>query len=151
MNLSKKNQEHKTNTVVAMSKKVILSVAVMAALGVTSCKEETKKETDTTTTEVSKEMAMTEISFGVRGNCGMCKTTIEKAANSVEGVTSANWDVDQKKIDVSFDDAKTDAMAIHHAVAASGYDTEKVSGSEEAYNNLPGCCKYDHDMMMNIK
>ena len=130
-------------------KKVILSVAVIAALGLTSCKNETKKETETTTTEMSKDMAMTDLSFGVRGNCGMCKNTIEKAANGVEGVASANWDVDKKKIDVSFDDTKTDAMAIHKAIAASGYDTEKVAGDEEAYKNLPGCCQYDHDMMMN--
>ena len=131
-------------------KRVILSIAVIAALGLTSCKNETKKETETTTTtEMSKDMAMTELSFGVRGNCGMCKNTIEKAANRVEGVASANWDVDKKKIDVSFDDTKTDAMAIHKAIAASGYDTEKVAGDEEAYNGLPGCCKYDHEMAMN--
>ncbi|WP_411767807.1 heavy-metal-associated domain-containing protein [Winogradskyella sp. A3E31] len=130
-------------------KKVILSVAAIAVLGFTSCKNETKKETETTTTEMSKDMAMTNLSFGVRGNCGMCKSTIEKAANGVEGVASVNWDVDKKKIDVSFDDSKTDAMAIHKAIAASGYDTEKVEGDEEAYEDLPGCCKYDHDMMMN--
>ena len=130
-------------------KKVILSVAVIIAMGLTSCKNETKKVEETTTTEVSKEIAMTDLSFGVRGNCGMCKSTIEKAANSVEGVASANWDVDKKKIDVSFDDTKTDAMAIHKAIAASGYDTEKVTGSEEAYKYLPGCCQYDHEMAMN--
>ncbi len=129
--------------------KVILSVAVIVAMGLTSCKNEAKKIEETTTTEVSNEIAMTDLSFGVRGNCGMCKNTIEKAANSVEGVASANWDVDKKKIDVSFDDTKTDAMAIHNAIAASGYDTEKVAGNEEAYKNLPGCCQYDHEMMMN--
>ncbi|WP_028283543.1 heavy-metal-associated domain-containing protein [Olleya marilimosa] len=129
--------------------KVILSVAAIVAIGLTSCKNETKKVEETTTMEVSKEMAMTDLSFGVRGNCGMCKNTIEKAANGVEGVSNANWDVDKKKIDVSFDDTKTNAMAIHNAIAASGYDTEKVAGSEDAYNSLPGCCKYDHEMMMN--
>tara|TARA_R110000850_G_scaffold262620_2_gene391304 strand:- start:1298 stop:1792 length:495 start_codon:yes stop_codon:yes gene_type:complete len=149
MNFSKKNHEHKNKNVIDVSKKVILSVAVIAALGLTSCKNETKKETETTTTEMSKDMAMTDLSFGVRGNCGMCKNTIEKAANGVEGVASANWDVDKKKIDVSFDDTKTDAMAIHKAIAASGYDTEKVAGNKEAYKNLPGCCQYDHEMMMN--
>ncbi|MBT8304102.1 MAG: cation transporter [Bacteroidia bacterium] len=130
-------------------KKVILSLTVIVALGLTSCKNETKKETETTTTEVSKNMAMTELSFGVRGNCGMCKSTIEKAANGVEGVESANWDVDKKKIDVSFDDTKTNAMAIHEAIAASGYDTEKMAGNEDSYKNLPGCCQYDHEMAMN--
>lgn len=130
-------------------KNVTLIIAVIAALGFTSCKNDTKTESETTTTETSKDMAMTDISFGVRGNCGMCKTTIEKAANGVEGVTSANWDVDKKTIEVSFDDNKTDPMAIHKAIAASGYDTEKVAGDEDAYNNLPSCCQYDHDMMMN--
>ena len=130
-------------------KKVILSVAVIAALSLTSCKNETKKETETTTTEMSKDMAMTDLSFGVRGNCGMCKDTIEEAANGVDGVASANWDVDKKRIDVSYDDGKTDALAIHKAIAASGYDTEKVAGDEEAYKDLPSCCQYDHTMEMN--
>ncbi len=130
-------------------KKIILSVAVIAALGLTSCKNETKQEKETTTTEVSKDIAMTELSFGVRGNCGMCKSTIEKAANGVEGVASANWDKNKKKIDVSFNKAKTNEMEIHKAIAASGYDTEKVAGDEEAYDGLPSCCKYDHEMMMN--
>lgn len=130
-------------------KKVVLSVFIIAAMSLTSCKNDTKQETVPTTTEVTNEMAMTDIAFGVRGNCGMCKTTIEKAANSVDGVAKATWDVDKKKIDVSFDDNKTDAISIHNAIASSGYDTEKVAGNEEAYNNLPGCCKYDHEMMMN--
>ena len=131
-------------------KKVILSIAVIAGLAFTSCKNEAKKEIKTTTTEISAAVVKTNLTFGVRGNCGMCKMTIEKAANSVEGVASAIWDVDQKKIDISFDDGKIDAVAIHKAIAASGYDTEQVAGNEEAYDGLPGCCKYDHAMMMNV-
>jgi mercuric ion binding protein len=130
-------------------KKIILSVAVIAALGLSSCKNETKKDSNTTDTEISNETAMTNVSFGVRGNCGMCKTTIEKAANNVEGVATATWDVDKKKIEVSFDEAKTDAIVIHKAIAASGYDTDKVKGDLDAYEGLPGCCKYDHSMEMN--
>lgn len=131
-------------------KKVILSVAIIATMGLTSCKNETKPK-ETVTTEAATKVAMTDLSFGVRGNCGMCKTTIEEAVAKVEGISKANWDKDKKKIDVSFDETKTDAMAIHKAIAASGYDTEKMSGNEEAYENLPGCCKYDHSMEMNIE
>ena len=130
-------------------KKVILSVAVIIAMSLISCKNETKQKEVTSTTEVSKEIAMTDLSFGVRGNCGMCKNTIEKAANGVEGVAKATWNVDKKKIEVSFDDTKTNSEAIHKAIAASGYDTEKVLGIAEAYEGLPGCCKYDHEMVMN--
>ena len=130
-------------------KKVILSIAVITAMAFTSCKNEAKKETKTIATEVSKEVAIVDLTFGVRGNCGMCKSTIEKAANSIEGVASATWDVDKKKVDDYFDANKTNAMTIHNAIAASGYDTEKGEGSEEAYKDLPGCCKYDHEMAMN--
>ncbi|MFB1039402.1 MAG: heavy-metal-associated domain-containing protein [Polaribacter sp.] len=131
-------------------KKLILSLAVITGLVFTSCKNVAKKEITTTTTEVSGGEAKTNLTFGVRGNCGMCKMTIEKAANSVEGVASAIWDVNQKKIDISFGDGKIDAVAIHKAIAASGYDTEQVAGNEEAYDGLPGCCKYDHAMVMNV-
>jgi copper chaperone CopZ len=131
-------------------KKLILSLAVITALVFTSCKNVAKKEIKTTTTEVSVTAIKTNLTFGVRGNCGMCKKTIEKAANSVDGVSSAIWDVNQKKIAVSFDDSKIDAVAIHKAIAASGYDTEQVAGNEEAYDGLPGCCKYDHAMVMNM-
>ncbi|MFH4964442.1 heavy-metal-associated domain-containing protein [Gaetbulibacter sp. M235] len=131
-------------------KKLILSVSVIAAIVFTSCKNEAKKDNEPTAkTEQIKDVAMANISFGVRGNCEMCKSTIEKAANSVEGVSKAVWDVDAKKIDVSFDDTKTNEMAIHNAIAGSGYDTEKMSANPEAYSELPSCCQYDHEMAMN--
>ncbi|MFV0540088.1 MAG: heavy-metal-associated domain-containing protein [Aestuariibaculum sp.] len=122
-------------------KQVFLSLAVVMALVFTGCKDETKKTAETANLATA--------SFGVRGNCGMCKKTIEKAANGVEGVASADWDKAKKKIDVSFNGDKTNTDAIEKAIAASGYDTEHVAGSEEAYKNLPGCCQYDHNMAMN--
>jgi mercuric ion binding protein len=131
-------------------KKVILSVAIIATMGLTSCKNETKPK-KTVITEAAKKLSMNDLSFGVRGNCGMCKTTIEEAVTKVKGISKANWDKDKKKIDVSFDETKTDVRAIHKAIAASGYDTEKMSSNEEAYENLPDCCKYDHSMEMNIE
>ena len=124
-------------------------MVIITAIIFTSCKNDRKKETNTNKTEASSKMSMANMSFGVRGNCGMCKRTIEKAANDVNGVTNASWDKDKKKIDVSFDKTKTNVMSIHKAIAASGYDTEKVKGNLDSYNNLPGCCKYDHNMKMN--
>ena len=66
-------------------KKSILYLSFIVAIGFISCNKEIKKDT-TTPTEISNELAELEISFGVRGNCGMCKSTIEEAANSVEAV-----------------------------------------------------------------
>lgn len=90
-----------------------------------------------------------QLSFGVRGNCTMCKATIEKAASTVDGVFNANWDVNKKKVSISFDSSKTTELKIHEAIANSGYDTEKIKGNKEAYNNLPPCCLYSRDMKMN--
>ncbi len=114
-------------------KKMILSFAFMMAIGITT----------------SFAQEVTDASFGVRGNCGMCKGTIEKAANSVDGVSNAVWDVSKKKIDVSFDASKTNVAAIQKVIAASGYDTEKTEASETAYKNLHGCCQYDPKQEMN--
>lgn len=131
-------------------KQVFFSIVFITAIGLVSCNSQVKKDNDATVqTEEVKEIAMTELSFGVRGNCGMCKSTIEKAAKGLEGVSKADWDVDKKKIDVSYDETKTNEMDIHNAIAASGYDTEKVAGNEDVYNELPGCCQYDHTMEMN--
>ena len=129
-------------------KNIILSFIFLIAISFTSCSNKSKNNT-TTISKDSKEVAMKDISFGVRGNCGMCKTTIEKAATSLDGVSAATWDIDKKTILVSYDDSNTDELAIHNAIAASGYDTEKVLGNLDAYDNLPGCCQYDHEMEMN--
>ncbi len=127
----------------------ILGMVFLTLLAL-SCKGEDKNNNESALqTKEVKQLANVNISFGVRGNCGMCKKTIEKAVNAVDGVTKAVWDVDKKKIEVSFDDSKTNEMAIHKAIAASGYDTEKVSADLDAYNGLPGCCQYDHEMVMN--
>ena len=79
----------------------------------------------------------------VAGNCGMCETRIEKAANSVDGVSEADWNKETKLLEVTFDTDQTDTHAIHKAVAESGHDTEKCSAGDEVYDELPGCCKYE--------
>ena len=88
-------------------------------------------------------------SFGVRGNCGMCKSTIEKAALSVKGVTKASWDVKKKVITVTYDSNKVKLKQIHLAIAQSGYDTLSAKASEKNYNKLPGCCQYDREMSIS--
>jgi copper chaperone CopZ len=125
-------------------KNVILSVAIIAVIGLTSCKNQAKKEAkSTTTTKASKVMAKSGISFGVRGNCGMCKNTIEKAAKGVEGVSSAIWNTDTKMLQVTFDEHEISLDEIKQKIAAVGYDTDKFRAPDKVYNGLMGCCKYD--------
>lgn len=78
----------------------------------------------------------------VWGNCGMCKTTIEKAAKTA-GAKTANWNEDSKELQVTYAVKKTSSTKIQEAVANSGYDTQDFTAVKSAYDNLPGCCKYD--------
>lgn len=78
----------------------------------------------------------------VSGNCGMCKSSIEKAAKGA-GATSANWDKDAKQLKVTYKSGATDLAKIQNAVAAVGYDTRDVKATDAAYDKLHACCKYD--------
>lgn len=81
--------------------------------------------------------------FEVKGNCGMCENRIEKAANSVDGVTNADWNQETEIFEVSFDESKTSVNKIQLAIANVGHDTPKHKATDEVYNALPGCCKYE--------
>ena len=93
--------------------------------------------------ETIVELMGTETTFGVKGNCKMCKKTIETAALSLDGVHKAVWDVETKQIDLVYDDQLVELMTIHNTIANSGYSTELVDLNKEAYDNLPMCCKYN--------
>jgi periplasmic mercuric ion binding protein len=89
-----------------------------------------------------KQSAIKSSTFKVWGNCGMCKKTIEGAAKN-SGATFASWNADSKQLTVKYASAKTSADKIQKAIAKTGYDTEKYTGSNEAYSELDECCKYD--------
>lgn len=80
----------------------------------------------------------------VSGNCGMCKTRIEKAAKA-EGAATASWDSKTKMLAVSYDPSKTNSDAIAKKMAAVGHDTEKYKADDKVYDALPGCCHYDRE------
>ncbi len=80
--------------------------------------------------------------FKVYGNCDMCKDRIEKAAESVDGVTAADWNKETKMLEVSFDASKTDTKIIRKAIAKAGHDTLLEKAPDEVYAALPQCCHY---------
>jgi copper chaperone CopZ len=85
--------------------------------------------------------AQTSTKLKVSGNCGMCKSSIEKAAKTA-GATTANWDMDAKLLTLIFD-GKTNLDKIESAIAAVGYDTEHKTATKASYDALHECCKYD--------
>ena len=80
--------------------------------------------------------------FKVSGNCGMCKSTIEKAAKEA-GATVADWNKDSKELTVTYASTTTNTAKIQEKIALAGYDNEGYTATKDAYNKLHGCCKYD--------
>ncbi|HHZ65448.1 MAG TPA: copper chaperone [Flavobacteriales bacterium] len=113
--------------------KPLLISAMVALLSVTVNAQEKSPETSQTGKVTCK--------FKVEGVCGMCKTKIENAA-FVKGVKFASWDKNTGIIEVVYKSDKTTEQKIHESIAKSGYTTEKVKATDEAYNALPKCCRY---------
>jgi len=86
---------------------------------------------------------LSELSFKVYGNCGMCENTIESSVNGINGVESADWDINSKMLTVSYHTETMNADDIKQKVASVGYDTDTHRSKEAIYNELPECCKYD--------
>ena len=78
----------------------------------------------------------------VSGECGMCKSRIQKALK-LEGISSAIWDTETKLLTVTYSSDKLSNDDIQKKVAAVGHDTEKYRAEDVVYSKLPGCCKYE--------
>lgn len=80
--------------------------------------------------------------FKVSGNCGMCKSKIEKAAKEA-GAKDASWDADTKDLTVTYKSSSTNTAKIQQKIAEVGYDNAGFKATAESYNKLHGCCKYE--------
>ena len=79
----------------------------------------------------------------INGNCGMCKKTIETAANTK--TAKVNWDKNTKTAKVTFDSRKTNLNEILKRIADAGYDNEKFTAPDAVYDMLHGCCQYTRE------
>lgn len=78
----------------------------------------------------------------ISGNCGMCKTTIEKVG-SIKNTAKADWDADTQIATLTYDSTKTNPDEILKRIALAGYDSEKFLAPDDVYNNLHACCQYE--------
>ena len=78
----------------------------------------------------------------VYGECGMCKSRIQKTLK-IDGITNAVWNTETKMLVVEYDAAKITNDEIQKKIAAVGHDTEKYSADDKVYEKLPGCCHYE--------
>jgi len=126
---------------------------LFSVLTVVSCMNNKQPEVKVIEVPATKtaEIIKSDVTFGVRGNCGMCKSTIESATMSVEGVDTASWSTESKMISINVSTEINDQFIndIHNAIAKSGYDTELSTALDEDYDKLPMCCKYNREMVIS--
>ncbi|WP_310380810.1 cation transporter [Flavobacterium sp.] len=79
----------------------------------------------------------------VNGNCEQCQKRIQKAAFSVNGVKTANWNIETHQLSLLLNEEKTDLLSVKKAVAKVGHDTDLVKATDNVYENLHFCCKYE--------
>lgn len=94
-------------------------------------------------TAASFAQAKTE-TFKVSGNCGMCKSKIEKAAKEA-GAKEASWNKDTKILTITYKSSSTNTAKIQQKIAEVGYDNAGAKATDEAYHKLHGCCQYERD------
>ncbi|SDM82021.1 copper chaperone CopZ [Sediminibacillus halophilus] len=66
-----------------------------------------------------------EKTLNVQGmSCGHCKTAVEGALKNLDGVSTAEVNLEAGKVDVTYDDAKVSFDDMKEAVEEQGYDVE---------------------------
>lgn len=73
--------------------------------------------------------------------CGQCKERIEGKLNYTKGISFAELDVPTKQCTVKYDTEKISKEEILQEISKLGYDADGVKANQEAYENLPQCCK----------
>ncbi|MGV8813509.1 MAG: DUF3347 domain-containing protein [Gelidibacter sp.] len=93
----------------------------------------------------------------ILGNCELCKAAIENAG-SIKNEAIVTWNKNSKMATITFDSKKTNRNEILKRIALAGYDSDQYLAPDNAYAQLPDCCKYqrqkkeaaiamDHTMM----
>ena len=73
--------------------------------------------------------------------CKTCVKTLTTALGSVDGIESAEFDLEGKKATVKFITARMDVGKIRTTISNAGYDADDVKRDSSAYQDLPECCK----------
>lgn len=89
---------------------------------------------------------VTNQTFTVHGDCGMCKERIETTALK-NGAETAIWNEETQQLHLQFDPAKASSEYLLKKIAEAGHDNEKYSAPDSVYNALPSCCHYPRTLL----
>ena len=120
--------------------------SVLLVIGITSCgksdNQTADKKDNTQTSEVKTtadhEKAVVQLPTI---QCDMCKKTITKALQKVDGVNEIDISIEGKIANVSYDKNKTDIAKIENAITGAGYGANDKKADPVAYEKLDDCCK----------
>ena len=87
------------------------------------------------------EFPFTSISFKVFGACEQCKDRIETALK-INGVKTANWNVDTKQLALEYNPAVISLEKIENKIVMVGHDLANKKAKNVIYKALPSCCHY---------
>jgi copper chaperone CopZ len=77
--------------------------------------------------------------------CNACQQTITEGLKELEGVQTAYVNLNEEKVLVKYDKTRITLDDLKQAIVKLGYQAGDVPADDEAYNNLPGCCKLPED------
>lgn len=55
-------------------------------------------------------------------SCGHCKQSIEGAVSQLEGVTSVDVEIEPRRVNLAYDEARVDLEKIKAAIEEAGYE-----------------------------
>lgn len=108
-------------------KYLLLFVIVIPILFTTACKKEENLQVATIKTPTIV--------------CDECVKTIKKAVYSLEGIRDVDVNLDTKTVTVKYVPLQTNQETIEITITRAGYDANDRKRDQEAYDNLPECCK----------
>ncbi len=73
--------------------------------------------------------------------CGMCETNIETALTGLDGVKSADLNLETGKIKIKYDADLIEPATLRQAIANTGYNADNVPARPKAQEALAACCK----------
>lgn len=109
--------------------RTLVTIALVAVMGITA----------------SAQNKNAKHNLAVKGNCGMCKERIEKAAYGVNGVKVADWDEETQNLSIILNEKKNTVDVVEDAIVAVGHDTNAKKADDKVYAGLAACCLYDRE------
>lgn len=122
-----------------------LLVALSLGLALTACSKSERSHDDHANGNAAlAKISETQISVPTV-QCGSCQANIETVLKKLEGVKSAEVDLETKSASVRFDPQKIELAALENAIAMAGYDANSTKRDATAYAELDACCKLPGD------